>query len=170
MDEEQPKRTEPRKKEIDPVKDKHLLFVGRYGTKEMGAVWGAERTFEYALLAQAEAVQTLAQLGPEIVPKEHADEISAAANLQRISPDRIRELEEKTGHDVIAINKALEEVVSREAAAHINKGRTSADTTETAKALQIKKSIEIILEFLFPPVYSEAVTGGVAMSGSYFIV
>jgi hypothetical protein len=26
------------------------------------------------------------------------------------------------------------------------------------------------IEFLFPPVYSEAVTGGVAMSGSYFIV
>ncbi len=38
--------------------------------------------------------------------------------------------------------------MSKDAAAHINKGRTSADTTETSKGLQIKDSIEVIADSL----------------------
>ncbi|MCK4550618.1 MAG: hypothetical protein KAT91_01565, partial [Candidatus Aenigmarchaeota archaeon] len=64
---------------------------------------------------------------------------------------RIREFEAETHHDVVAINTAWEEVVKEicpAAAAHINKGRTSADSTETAKALQLKEATEIIIDSL----------------------
>lgn len=61
-----------------------------------------------------------------------------------IDPDRIRELEAKTGHDVIAINQALEEILSDEAKPFVNMGRTSADTTQTAKALQLKSALKVI--------------------------
>jgi adenylosuccinate lyase len=126
------------------------LVAGRYGTQEMVEIWGPEQTFDRALFVQAAAVRVLSDMDNEIVLPEHADEIAMNACLRSesnpngIDPDRIRELEEKTGHDGIAINLALEERISEGARAHVNQLRTTADTTETARALQIKKSIEVI--------------------------
>lgn len=111
------------------------LAVSRYWTKEMIDIWWAEQTFEFSLYVQWVSAQILSELYPDIVPKHCASEIIEKANLKHIDPDRIRELEAKTWHDVIAINKALEEKVSSESATHINKAKTSADTTQNAKAL-----------------------------------
>jgi adenylosuccinate lyase len=141
-------RTLPRKRGADPANNRELLLAERYGTLEMGRIWGANRTFEYSLLAQGMAAKTLSDMYPDIVPPEHAAEIMEKANLSHVSPDRIRAIEEKKKHDVIAINTSLEEVLSEDSAAHINKGRTSADTTETAKGLQLKNSIEVIIDSL----------------------
>lgn len=137
-----PKKRFPKDCKPDP-KD---LAAGRYGTLEMVEIWGPENTFEYSLKVQACAILTLSNLYPHLVSAEDALEIKKKANLEYINPDRIRELEEATSHDVIAINTALEEVVSKEAGTHINKGRTSADTTQTAKVLQTKKSLEVIAD------------------------
>ncbi len=138
-------RTKPRERfpkgyKLNPAD----LAAGRYGTYETVRVWGAERTFEFSLRVQAQAALTLSRLHPDVVPAEHAQEIAAKANLNDINPDKIRELEERTEHDVIAINTALEEAVSPVAAAHVNKARTSADTTVSARALQLRESLEII--------------------------
>ncbi|MDO8660717.1 MAG: lyase family protein [Candidatus Woesearchaeota archaeon] len=122
------------------------LVAGRYGTYDMVLIWGPERTFEHALKAQATAALLLAEKYPHIVSLVDAREIESKANLTEIDPQRIRELEAETGHDVIAINTALEEKVSASAASHINKARTSADTTQTARALQLKKSLEVIAD------------------------
>lgn len=126
--------------------DPNDLAAKRYWTSDMIQVWWAERTFEYSLLVQWVAAQVLSEEYPQIVDPNHAQEIISKANLNSIDPNRIREIEEKTGHDIIAINKSLEEQVSKEAAAHINKAKTSADTTQPAKALQLKKSVEIIVK------------------------
>jgi len=123
-----------------------LLAHGRYGTAEMIEIFGAECTFQFSLDAQAAAVKTMSELYPEVVPSAHADEIASKAKLGIIDPQRIREIEANVGHDVIAINTSLEEKVSKEAAADINKARTSADTTETAKALQLKRALEVYID------------------------
>ena len=135
-----PRPLKPEDYEFD-TKD---LAAGRYGTYEMIQVWGPEKTFEYALLVQGQASVTLSKLHPDIVSPEHALEISSKANLQHISPDRIRQIERETGHDGIGFNTALEEVLSHDAKPHINKIKTTADTTQPARALQLKASIEII--------------------------
>ncbi len=109
-------------------------------------IFGAERTFQFSLDAQAAAVKTMSELYPDVVSPAHAEEIASKAKLGVIDPQRIREIEAKVGHDVIAINTSLEEKVSKEAAADINKARTSADTTETAKALQFKKALEVYID------------------------
>lgn len=140
MEKTQPIRLFPENYSIDP----NLLVAKRYGTKEMCDIWGAENTFEHSLEVQGQAAQTLHRLHPDIISKEHADEIKNKATLKHIDPNRIRELEEKTNHDVISINKSLEEVISKEAATHVHKAKTSADTTQPAKALQLKKSVEVI--------------------------
>ena len=124
--------------------DVNDLVAKRYGTYEMAHVWGAEQTFKTSLYVQGRAAVVLNNLHPDLVPLEHALEISSKASLEYISPQRIRELEEEKGHDVIAINTALEEKVSRGAASHINKLKTSADTTQPARALQQKEALVII--------------------------
>ncbi|MGC9310900.1 MAG: lyase family protein, partial [Candidatus Aenigmatarchaeota archaeon] len=124
------------------------LVAQRYGTPEMAEIWVDEGTFEYILKSQSAAVSTMSKLYPSNVPPEHAEELAASANLTVIDPQRIRVLEDETGHDMIAINTAWGEKVGNLAGANINKARTSADSTETAKALQIKASLEIIIDSL----------------------
>ena len=146
MDETQAtERTKPRPRGADPTTHKALLLAERYGTLEMGQIWGAEKTFDFSLYVQGVAALVMSEMYPDVVPPEHAREIADKANLRHVSADRIRELELRGSHDVIAINTALEEVLSPEAAAHVNKAKTSADTTEPAKALQIKRSVDEII-------------------------
>jgi len=140
--------TNPKSINVDSAKDAQHLHLGRYGTDDMISIWGPEKTFQFSLDAQSSAVVTLGDLYQDIVPPEQAREIIDAATLDIIDANRIREIEDVTGHDVIAINRALTEKVGHDAAAHINKARTSADTTETAKALQIKKSLEVVSDSL----------------------
>ncbi|MBI4895819.1 MAG: hypothetical protein HY831_04980 [Candidatus Aenigmarchaeota archaeon] len=130
--------------EIDP----RLLCHGRYGTDDMSKIWGQEQTYQYNLTVLGEAAMTLSNFDPDIVPHEIAKEIVSKARLSVVNPQRIREIEDETDHAVLAIAKALEEVVSENAKPHIGQIRTSADTTETAKALQLKDSLEVIINSL----------------------
>ncbi|MBW2324307.1 MAG: hypothetical protein JRF41_12475 [Deltaproteobacteria bacterium] len=140
--------TKPKPAGIGPDTPPVLLYLGRYGTDSMIDLWGPEQTFQFSLEAQSAAVKMLSELHPQVVPPEKAEELAKAATLGVIDPQRIREIESATGHDVIAINRAWAEKVDAGAATHINKARTSADTTETAKALQIKSSIQVIIDSL----------------------
>lgn len=116
--------------------------VGRYGSRETAEILGEKPTYVYSLRAQAYAVKALSELYPEIVSSEIADEFLEKANLNYVDVNRIREIEDKKHHDVIAINESLEEVLSEEAKPFVNLARTSADTTETAKALQLKDAVK----------------------------
>ena len=137
-----PKPRFPKDFKVDPA----TLAAGKYGTFEMCELWGYNQTVGYGLRVQGQAARTLSRLHPDVVPPQLADEIAGKASLDYIDADHVRELEEKTGHDVIAVNTALEEKVSPEAKPHINKAKTSADTTQPARALQLKKSLEVIAD------------------------
>ncbi|NOR85596.1 hypothetical protein GQ473_05760 [archaeon] len=144
-------RTKPKSTGIGPETNPCLLVGGRYGTADMIPKFGPNATFQYILNSQAMAIKVLSENYPIIVPPEHAKILVDTANLDHISPQRIREIEADTHHDVVSINNAWEEVVNEiypAASSHINKGRTSADSTETAKALQLKESTEIIINSL----------------------
>ncbi len=127
-------------------KNPAVLAAGRYGTPEMCEIFGDERTFEHSLRVQGQAALTLSILYPNLISSDIAQEIYDKASLKFINPDRIREIEASTNHDVIGINTSLEEVVSDRAKPHINQFKTSADTTVPAKALQMKKALEVIAE------------------------
>ncbi len=137
-----PKPRAPGEVTLDP----RDLAAGRYGTHEQVQIWGPEQTFAYILRVQAQAVATLSELHPDIVPSEVAAEIVSKATLEHVRPERIRELEERTGHDVIAISTALEEVLSPSARPFVGMARTSADSTQTARALQVKAALEVIVD------------------------
>ncbi|MBI2583472.1 MAG: hypothetical protein HYW25_02295 [Candidatus Aenigmarchaeota archaeon] len=142
-------RTKPKPRGISAETNPALLVEGRYGTDDMISIFGQEKMFEYILEVQAKSSLVLSDLYPDVVPPEDAQVIAENANLRMVESQLIRELEQKTGHDVIAINTALEEAVrsvNPRAAAHINKARTSADSTEPAKALQLKRGMEVIAD------------------------
>jgi adenylosuccinate lyase len=126
--------------------DPATLAAGRYGTDDMVNIFGPEQTYAYSLFVQGQAALVLSEFYPEVVSPEHAAEIAKKASLTYIDPDKIRELEERKGHDVIAINESLEGVLSEASRADVNKLKTSADTTVPAKALQTKRAIEIIID------------------------
>ncbi|MBI4019934.1 MAG: hypothetical protein HY367_01265 [Candidatus Aenigmarchaeota archaeon] len=139
-------KTLPKPTGIGPETPTESLVAGRYGTGDMIEVWGPEKTYSYNLYAKGVAADVMGRLYPDVMPPEAAREIAEKASLKHIDPQRIRKLEAEKGHDNIAYNIALEEVVSPVAKPHIDKARTSADSTETAKALQIRRSYEVIAD------------------------
>ncbi|MBX4196659.1 hypothetical protein KW805_03660 [Candidatus Pacearchaeota archaeon] len=142
MDKTLPKRRFPEGYKINPT----TLAAGKYGTKEMVETWGQERTFDYILKVQGQGARTLSRLHADILAGDVAEEIVSKANLNYINPDRIREIEEKTGHDMIAINRSLEESVSDAAKPHIGELKTSADGTQPSRALQLRSSLEVVAD------------------------
>ncbi len=80
------------------------------------------------------------QLGVEI-PQEDIEKFEAAKG--KIDLDRIKEIEEKTRHDVKAKIQAFVEAAG--AGEHIHKGMTSRDLTDNVEQCQIKNAGEIIL-------------------------
>ncbi|MBT5739837.1 hypothetical protein HOI26_01935 [Candidatus Woesearchaeota archaeon] len=124
--------------------DPNNLTAKRYGTLETVEAFGAEQLMADILLVQGISAEVLSARHPDVIPLEAAREIAFKANLDHVSPKRIREIEAKTGHDVIGINSALEEVVDPSAAPHIHKPKTSADATQPARAIQLKRGVEII--------------------------
>ncbi len=140
-------QTQPRLSFLRNAKpDPAMLAAGRYGTPEMCQIWGPENTMALQLYVQGVAAVSLSNLDPEIVPGELAREIADRATLEHVKPDKIREIEARTGHDIIGVNTALEEVLSEAARVHVNKAKTSADTTQPARALQLKKSLEVVAD------------------------
>jgi adenylosuccinate lyase len=158
-------RTKPKPRGVGPDTDPGALIAGKYGTGDTIGIFGAEKTMGYSLKVQASSAGALSRLYPDVVPPEHAKILAKTAVLKTadtpdgyVSPARIRELEARGGHDVIAINTAWEEAVikycrenglesiANQVAAHINKIKTSADTTEAAKALQLREGLEVLAD------------------------
>ncbi|MBU0530249.1 MAG: lyase family protein [Candidatus Aenigmatarchaeota archaeon] len=144
-------RTEPKHHDIREI-DSARLSHGRYGTDEMCGVgikrgiWGDEATFQYSLDSQAASIETIREVDPDFISAEITDELVRKAKVDVIGADVIRAIEADTGHDVIAINRGWNGVVSPEAGRYINKFRASACTTVTTQALQIRDAIRTIID------------------------
>ena len=72
-------------------------MISRYALPEMERIWTEENRFEKMLEVEIAVCQARADLGE--IPKGVVQEIKKTA---KIDVERIREIEEKTHHDVIA--------------------------------------------------------------------
>lgn len=111
----------------------------RYGTPEMKAVWTEESKLRKFL--DVETALAVAESEVGIVPKKAAEVI--ARNIGKVKPDRVKEIENKTQHDVMAVVLALAENCG-EHGEWVHFGATSYDIVDTALALQIKDAINIL--------------------------
>ncbi|AFK22367.1 adenylosuccinate lyase [Pyrococcus sp. ST04] len=113
----------------------------RYGSEEMRRIWDEENKLQKLLDVEAALARAHAKLGN--IPEESAKVISERANTKWVKLERVKEIEAEIHHDIMAVVKALSEVCG-EHGKYVHLGATSNDIIDTANALLIKESLEII--------------------------
>src|SRR5213082_1840179 len=108
----------------------------------MGRIWSDQRRYETWLLVETAAAEAMADAG--IVPADAARDIGERGAFEIA---RIEEIEQTTGHDVIAFTTAVAERVGP-SARWLHFGLTSSDVIDTAQALQMREACDLILKNL----------------------
>ncbi|BBD58991.1 adenylosuccinate lyase [Nostoc sp. HK-01] len=108
----------------------------------MGNLWTEFYKFQTWLQVEIAACEAQAELG--YIPADAVVEIKAKANFE---PKRILEIEAEVRHDVIAFLTNVNEYVG-EAGRYIHLGLTSSDVLDTALALQLVASLDVISQRL----------------------
>jgi adenylosuccinate lyase len=117
-------------------------MIERYTRPPMGKIWEEENKFRIWLEIEILACEAQAELG--IVPKEAVTLIREKGNFDVA---RILEIEKEVKHDVIAFLTNVGEYVGPESR-FIHLGMTSSDVLDTALAVQMKQSGELLLKGL----------------------
>jgi adenylosuccinate lyase len=113
-------------------------MIERYSLPGMRSVWTEQRKLEIWLEIETLACEAMAELGT--IPVADAAEIRAKGAFDI---EKIKEIEKRTNHDVIAF---LEDVASHvgPAARWIHQGLTSSDLLDTTLAVQMAESCDIL--------------------------
>lgn len=105
----------------------------------MGEIWTDVYKLKTWLDVEIAVCEAQAELG--YIPSESVEEIKAKA---KFDPQRVLEIEKEVKHDVIAFLTNVNEYVG-EAGRYIHLGMTSSDMLDTALALQLVASLDIIM-------------------------
>lgn len=105
----------------------------------MGDLWTETYKLKTWLQVEIAVCEAQAELG--YIPSEAVDEIKAKANFD---PKRVLEIEAEVRHDMIAFLTNVNEYVG-DAGRYIHLGLTSSDVLDTALALQLVASLDVIL-------------------------
>ena len=114
-------------------------MIPRYSLPKMSAIWRDENRFAKMLDVELFACEAQAKLGR--IPKGALSHITRYA---RFDVERIKELEEKTNHDVIAFLQNLAENIGEEAR-FVHMGLTSSDVLDTALSVQMREASDILI-------------------------
>ena len=117
-------------------------MIERYTLPEMGELWTDNYKLKTWLQVEIAVCEAQAELG--YIPADAVEEIKAKANFD---PQRVLEIEAEVRHDVIAFLTNVNEYVG-DAGRYIHLGLTSSDVLDTALALQLVASLNLILECL----------------------
>ena len=115
-------------------------MITRYTLPEMGALWSEQNKFQKWLDVEIAVCEVHAEMGT--IPVEALDQIKSRAHF---SVERINEIEKTTNHDVIAFTTNLAESIG-EASRFVHYGLTSSDVVDTANALLLRDSVDILLK------------------------
>ena len=115
-------------------------MIPRYSREKMTAIWSQENKYQKWFDVELAACEAMVKLGT--VPAKAVENIKAKAV---INVARIDEIEKVTKHDVIAFVSSLTEIIGEDGR-FIHMGLTSSDVLDTALALQLKESAEILLD------------------------
>ena len=114
-------------------------MIERYTLPEMGAVWALHNKFQKWLDVEIAVCEVHAEDGT--IPADALVEIKAKAAF---TVERVNEIEKTTDHDVIAFTTNLAENIGP-ASRFVHYGLTSSDVVDTANALLLKESCDILL-------------------------
>jgi adenylosuccinate lyase len=116
--------------------------IERYTLPEMGELWTETYKLKTWLQVEIAVCEAQAELGK--IPEEAVEEIKRKANFD---PKRVLEIEAEVRHDMIAFLTNVNEYVG-DVGRYIHLGLTSSDVLDTALALQLVASLNVILERL----------------------
>lgn len=114
-------------------------MIERYSLPEMSKIWTDESKFKIMLEVELYIIEAQSRLGE--VPKSAAEKIRKIA---KINVEKIKKIEEKTNHDVVAFVLNISESLGP-LAKYIHKGVTSSDILDTSLSIQAKKASEILI-------------------------
>ena len=117
-------------------------MIERYSRPALGRLWSEHNKFQMWLAVEVAACEAQAKLGR--IPKSAAAAIRRRAGFRL---ERIAELEKVTDHDLIAFVTCMAEHVGP-AGRYIHLGLTSTDVVDTAQALQLRDSADLLLKGL----------------------
>ena len=115
-------------------------MIGRYETAAMREIWNEEATF--ARWTRVEVAACEAWHARSAISDADMEAIRTKAHHQ--SAARVREFEKVTNHDVVAFVRAVTERVG-EAGRHVHRGLTSSDVVDTALAMALRDSLDILI-------------------------
>ncbi len=114
-------------------------MIERYTLPEMGELWTETYKLKTWLQVEIAVCEAQAELG--YIPTEAVEEIKQKANFD---PKRVLEIETQVRHDMIAFLTNVNEYVG-DAGRYIHLGLTSSDVLDTALALQLVASLDLLL-------------------------
>jgi len=117
-------------------------MISRYTRPQMARIWSEEEKLSNWLKIEILVCEAWAKLGK--IPQESLKRIKERA---RFDLKRIREIEKKVRHDVVAFLTNVAEYVGPEAR-YIHLGLTSSDILDTGLALQMREAADIIIQDL----------------------
>ena len=117
------------------------IDTGRYGSPEMLKNFDEKNRLQKMLDVEAALAWAHSQVGN--IPKTDADIITEKASIKHVELKRVKEIENETRHDIMALVRALSEKCGP-SGAYVHLGATSSDILDTATALQLKEAINII--------------------------
>jgi len=115
-------------------------MIERYSRPEMKEIWGDDARMHGWMQIEVLAAEAMAQLG--VVPSSAVEQIKQKA---RFDVDRVKEIEQRTRHDVVAFLENLAESIG-EPARWLHYGMTSSDVLDTGLALQLRAAADILIE------------------------
>ena len=117
-------------------------MIPRYTPLEMGRLWSDQRKYDTWLRVESAAADAMADHG--LIPLDAARDIREKG---KVDAARVDEIERTTQHDVIAFTTAVAEHVGA-SARWLHFGMTSSDVIDTAHALQMQASVDLLLKDL----------------------
>jgi adenylosuccinate lyase len=116
-------------------------MIQRYSRVEMREIWSEQRKLEIWLKIELLAAEALVKEG--LVPSADFEQMK---NKAAFSIERCKELERTLNHDVIAFTTNVAENIGAPASRWLHFGLTSSDVLDTAFAVQMVQSADILIK------------------------
>jgi len=117
-------------------------MIDRYSLAQMSNIWQEKFKFKVMLDIEIFSLECLAKLNK--VPKDAVGRIRKKA---KFDISRIKRIEEKTQHDIVAFVTAVAENLGKDAK-YLHMGLTSSDLLDTTLGVQLKESAAILVSDL----------------------
>jgi adenylosuccinate lyase len=117
-------------------------MIERYSLAKMSGIWQDENKFR--IMLEIELLVCEAQSLQNLIPKSVVKRIKSKA---RFNLSRIKKIEEKTQHDIVAFLTNVAEYIGSDAK-YLHIGLTSSDLLDTTLGVQLKQASDILIEDL----------------------